>query len=115
MQVTYLPREVLPFVKLNLKAGNMSAGDAPVSSFSSTDTCSVNNLLDRSMILMLVGTFFKAVPSADLASPNTAAAQSTSGNNNAATQLSEAIDEFLVDVEKKFKVMNDEVLTKCLQ
>lgn len=48
------------------------------------------------------------VPSSDLVSGNTAPSPST----NAASQLSEAIDEFLGDVEKKFKVMNDEILTK---
>lgn len=46
--------------------------------------------------------------------PSSAAEQATPSNKNAATQLAEAIDEFLVDVEKKFKVMNDEILTKCL-
>ncbi len=60
---------------------------------------------------MPVGTFFQAVP---VASRSVSATPSASGNNNAATQLSEAIDEFLADVEKKFKVMNDEILTKCL-
>lgn len=60
---------------------------------------------------MPVGTFFQTVP---VASPSASATPSTSGSNNAATQLSEAIDDFLADVEKKFKVMNDEILTKCL-
>jgi hypothetical protein len=64
---------------------------------------------------MPVGTFVQTVPSADLPSRSAAATPSTSGNNNAATQLSEAIDEFLADLEKKFKIMNDEVLTKCLR
>ena len=61
---------------------------------------------------MPLETFFQTAPSADPPSPSTTATPSASGNNNAATQLSEAIDEFLADVEKKFKVMNDEVLTK---
>lgn len=56
---------------------------------------------------------FQAVPSSDTASGNTVPpSPSTTRNNNAATQLSEAIDEFLGDVEQKFKVMNDEILTK---
>jgi len=63
---------------------------------------------------MPVGTFFQTVPSSELASGGTAPNTSPGGSTNAATQLSEAIDEFLADVEKKFKVMNDEILTKCL-
>jgi hypothetical protein len=65
---------------------------------------------------MPIGTFFQTVPSANLTSPDATTTQSTAGSNNpnAATQLSEAIDEFLADVEKKFKVMNDEILTKRL-
>jgi BMFP domain-containing protein YqiC len=66
---------------------------------------------------MAVGTFFQTVPPADVASQSTAATATetptTGGNSNATTQLSEAIDEFLADVEKKFKLMNDEILTKC--
>lgn len=59
---------------------------------------------------MLAGTFCQTVPSSDLtATPR----PSTSGSNNATTRLSEAIDEFLADVEQKFKVMNDEILAKC--
>jgi BMFP domain-containing protein YqiC len=68
---------------------------------------------------MPVGTFFQTVPSSTdhllSSQPTTATTPtpSTSGANNAATQLSDAIDEFLADVEKKFKIMNDEILTKC--
>lgn len=68
---------------------------------------------------MAVGTFFQTVPPADVASQSTAvtatatATPTTGGNSNTTTQLSEAIDEFLADVEKKFKLMNDEILTKC--
>lgn len=61
---------------------------------------------------MPVRTFFQTVPSSDLGAATTAPTPSTGGSNSAATQLSDAIDEFLADVEKKFKVMNDEILTK---
>lgn len=63
---------------------------------------------------MPIGTFFQTVPSSNLLSAAAAPTPSTTGSNNATTQLSEAIDEFLADVENKFKVMNDEILTKCL-
>lgn len=33
--------------------------------------------------------------------------------NEAATKLAEAIDDFLGDLEKKFKGISDEILTKC--
>lgn len=36
-----------------------------------------------------------------------------SGPNEAATKLAEAIDDFLGDLEKKFKGISDEILTKC--
>jgi len=42
-----------------------------------------------------------ATASSDLAEPN-----------NAATKLAEAIDDFLGDLEKKFKGISDEILTK---
>lgn len=54
-----------------------------------------------------------SVPSSDLASAAAAPTPSAGDrSSNAATQLSEAIDDFLADVEKKFKAMSDEVLTK---
>lgn len=36
-----------------------------------------------------------------------------SGPNEAATKLADAIDDFLGDLEKKFKGISDEILTKC--
>ncbi|ERF76478.1 hypothetical protein EPUS_06140 [Endocarpon pusillum Z07020] len=57
-------------------------------------------------------TFFQTVHASGPGSVATTPRPSTSGSNNAATRLSEAIDEFLGDVEQKFKVMNDEILTK---
>ena len=35
------------------------------------------------------------------------------GANEAAGRLAEAIDDFLGDIEKKFKGISDEILTKC--
>ncbi|KAK5060053.1 hypothetical protein LTR84_009937 [Exophiala bonariae] len=43
--------------------------------------------------------------------PN-ADATTGSGPNEAATKLAEAIDDFLGDLEKKFKGISDEILTK---
>lgn len=96
--------------------GIMSAGDVNVSnSFSLNDEEPLQLFSHyKTTVLMPVGTFFQTVPSSDATSGNTVPpSPSTTRNSNAATQLSEAIDEFLGDAEQKFKVMNDEILTKC--
>ncbi|EXJ94189.1 hypothetical protein A1O1_02582 [Capronia coronata CBS 617.96] len=42
----------------------------------------------------------------------TPAVSDVAGPNDAATKLAEAIDDFLGDLEKKFKGISDEILTK---
>jgi hypothetical protein len=95
--------------------GTMSTGNQIVSIGLSSNLKRPHTTLHQMLltILMPVGTFFQTAPSSDIATTATAPTPSASGSNNAATQLSEAIDEFLADVESKFKVMNDEVMTKC--
>lgn len=63
----------------------------------------------------------QAAPSPPLTTSNTAStirgpnpdAATASEPNEAATKLAEAIDDFLGDLEKKFKGISDEILTKC--
>ena len=72
------------------------------------------------------GTYFQSAPTAPQTTPaspplshasGTAKPSTTSsdlaGPNDAATKLAEAIDDFLGDLEKKFKGISDEILTKC--
>ena len=61
---------------------------------------------------MPIGTFFQSVPPADLARSPATKSPPPNGSKNAATQLSDAIDDLLADVENKFNVMNEEILTK---
>lgn len=75
------------------------------------------------------GTYFQSAPTPPPTSPPlshtsgsaTATAKATTstststdlaGPNDAATKLAEAIDDFLGDLEKKFKGISDEILTK---
>ncbi|EXJ84478.1 hypothetical protein A1O3_05146, partial [Capronia epimyces CBS 606.96] len=51
-------------------------------------------------------------PPLSRATTATAAASDVAGPNDAATKLAEAIDDFLGDLEKKFKGISDEILTK---
>lgn len=94
----------------------MSAGNVTVSLVPPSIYTRLHDPSSRKAItLMPVGTFFQSVPSSDLASAAAAPTPSAGDrSSNAATQLSEAIDDFLADVEKKFKAMSDEVLTKRL-
>lgn len=39
---------------------------------------------------------------------------SSTPSSEAASKLAEAIDDFLGDVERKFKSISDEILTKCM-
>jgi len=76
------------------------------------------------------GTYFQSAPTPPQTTPaspplshtsasasGTAKPSATSsdltGPNDAATKLAEAIDDFLGDLEKKFKGISDEILTKC--
>jgi len=46
--------------------------------------------------------------------PQTATTTNTAAPpSSAAAKLTDAIDDFLGDVEKKFKSISDEILTKC--
>ena len=67
------------------------------------------------------GTFFQSAPSPPLVNatrnsttttlPQSAAAAESSSDPS--TNLAEAIDDFLGDLEKKFRGISDEILTKC--
>jgi hypothetical protein len=68
------------------------------------------------------GTFFQTANSLLTHRPSTHAPNTnlinslldtSTASNDTASKLAEAIDDFLGDLEKKFKVVSDEILTKC--